>query len=567
MPLHAQIISKPIDPNDTTAQKRLRILNATYLSYTQTDTLPVQKLIGKVQMQQDSTLFFCDSAYFYETENKIEAFGRVRIEMSDSVFLYGDRLAYDGATRIAEVYDKILLTNQKSDLTTDRLTYYREEDYGYYSGGGELEDGENILTSAFGYYYPNQNEAFFKEEVVLTHPDYVLRTDTLGYRTDTKIAEFLTYTLIDSKDGLLETTSGIYDTEASKVDLFERPILRDSSYTMIADTIIYIDQENIGFAKGDLLIEQEDSSLQIRGNYGQFNRQTDESVVAQSPVAIQLFDEDTLYIFADTLAALKAQVITEEKGEMEPPLVDSTQLDTTQADTVAGTGVNDSLVGPAPFVPIEYDTSEIRLFRAYRSVQFFMTDMQGRCDSMVYFYDDSTIYLFGQPVIWSEQGQLTGDTIKIWMVDNQPDSMWIGNSGFLVSEEDTIGFNQVKGKEIRAKFKDGDLHYLHVIGNGESIYFVPDDSDTVNVSYQGMNKALAQEMFLYFQENELQRIVFKTKPEGSYAPIHEVIFKENKLDGMPWRIDEKPLKPDILAKEQPSIPVLQKLEADPEDDG
>ncbi|MEO0639960.1 MAG: OstA-like protein, partial [Bacteroidota bacterium] len=405
MPLHAQIISKPIDPNDTTAQKRLRILNATYLSYTQTDTLPVQKLIGKVQMQQDSTLFFCDSAYFYETENKIEAFGRVRIEMSDSVFLYGDRFAYDGATRIAEVYDKILLTNQKSDLTTDRLTYYREEDYGYYSGGGELEDGENILTSAFGYYYPNQNEAFFKEEVVLTHPDYVLRTDTLGYRTDTKIAEFLTYTLIDSKDGLLETTSGIYDTEASKVDLFERPILRDSSYTMIADTIIYIDQENIGFAKGDLLIEQEDSSLQIRGNYGQFNRQTDESVVAQSPVAIQLFDEDTLYIFADTLAALKAQVITEEKGEMEPPLVDSTQLDTTQADTVAGTGVNDSLVGPAPFVPIEYDTSEIRLFRAYRSVQFFMTDMQGRCDSMVYFYDDSTIYLFGQPVIWSEQGQ------------------------------------------------------------------------------------------------------------------------------------------------------------------
>ncbi|MEL7065449.1 MAG: OstA-like protein, partial [Bacteroidota bacterium] len=353
MPLHAQIISKPIDPNDTTAQKRLRILNATYLSYTQTDTLPVQKLIGKVQMQQDSTLFFCDSAYFYETENKIEAFGRVRIEMSDSVFLYGDRLAYDGATRIAEVYDKILLTNQKSDLTTDRLTYYREEDYGYYSGGGELEDGENILTSAFGYYYPNQNEAFFKEEVVLTHPDYVLGTDTLGYRTDTKIAEFLTYTLIDSKDGLLETTSGIYDTEASKVDLFERPILRDSSYTMIADTIIYIDQENIGFAKGDLLIEQEDSSLQIRGNYGQFNRQTDESVVAQSPVAIQLFDEDTLYIFADTLAALKAQVITEEKGEMEPPLVDSTQLDTTQADTVAGTGVNDSLVGPAPFVPIE----------------------------------------------------------------------------------------------------------------------------------------------------------------------------------------------------------------------
>ncbi|MEL6135587.1 MAG: hypothetical protein AAFR59_19685, partial [Bacteroidota bacterium] len=75
--------------------------------------------------------------------------------------------------------------------------------------------------------------------------------------------------------------------------------------------------------------------------------------------------------------------------------------------------------------------------------------------------------------------------------------------------------------------------------------------------------------YLYFKESELERIVFKTQPEGSYAPIHEVIFKENRLEGMPWRIKEKPLKPDILAEEQvqPPLPVLQKISTDPADDG
>ena len=69
-----------------------------------------------------------------------------------------------------------------------------------------------------------------------------------------------------------------------------------------------------------------------------------------------------------------------------------------------------------------------------------------------------------------------------------------------------------------------------------------------------MNKALSQEMLLYFDEGELLKIVFNTQPEGKFSPIHEVIFQPNTLDGMRWRINEKPIKPEILAKEKPNIP-------------
>ncbi|MEO0899537.1 MAG: OstA-like protein [Bacteroidota bacterium] len=595
--LHAQVFLKPIDPNDTTAQKRLRIINADSLTFRKTEGESIQKLIGKVQMKQDSTLFFCDSAYFYEERNYIQAFSKVKVVMSDSNTLYAKRMTYDGDTKIAEVYDDILLTDKQSDLRTDRMTYYREKEYGYFFGGGTLTDDETVLKSKKGYYYPNDDKAFFKGEVTLESPDYFLETDTMGYDTKSKTAEFLEYTLITSDDGIIETTNGTYNSEEKKINLFERSVVQDSSYTLTANTIRYVDGNNLGIATGDVLVQQEDSSLEIRGNFGKFNRETDESTLTEDPVAIQYMDEDTLYIFADTLSAIKEKIPIVAKSNSKPPLtlpdsiitdsllqdstmlptdsfpkdsvpIDSVPIDSVPVDSVpvdeipkekiktpTDSSIIDSSFSQLPptaaadtILPPPTDTIDRRLFRGYNNVSIYMNDMQGKCDSMIYYYDDSLIYLYQNPVLWSEQGQITGDTIKIWMKANSIDSMWVGPNGFLVSEADTLGFDQIKGSEFRAKFIDNELAYLHVIGNAESIYFVKNDEDSTQTTYEGMNKALAQEMKLFFEENELQRILFTSQPSGTYSPIHEVIFKDNLLKGMKWRAEERPDRPEIFAR-------------------
>lgn len=615
---------------DSAKTKRVKILNAELLTFEQVDGIGIQKLIGNVQLQQDSTLFFCERAFLFEDDNRVEAFENVRVEMPDSVFLYGDRMEYDGNTRIAEVYDNITLTDQQSVLTTDRLTFYREEDYGYYQGGGKLVDGESVLTSEIGYYYPNRDMAYFRKDVVLDNPDYHLETDTLGYNTETKEAFFLTITNIKSKDGNIQTTSGSYDTENSKVNLFERSTVEDSSYTLTADSLYYIDEDNIGLARGNVVVEQEDSSLQIRGDFGRFNRDTDRSLVTQNAVAIQFFDDDTLFIFADTLLSGKEIRLTpipedslaldslaiDSLGQdslMVPEIVlDSATMDSLRRDSIitvpvqvpdssieeisaqlfdstpdsadysfnppqliardtieAYAALTDTLalsqdsvdIGPPlpPPPPVPMDTQEVRVFRAYYNVRFFMNDMQGRADSLVYYYDDSLIYLFDDPVLWSEQNQITGDTIIIWMKNNEADSMWIGKDGFLVSQEDTVGFNQIKGKELRVKFENNEIDWMHVVGNSESIYFVKDNKDTLQNSYQGMNQSLSQEMKMFFEANEVKKILFLSKPEGTFSPMFEVLFEPNRLEGMQWRITERPEKPDIFPKtaspeELPHIP-------------
>lgn len=56
--------------------------------------------------------------------------------------------------------------------------------------------------------------AYFKNAVRLVNEDYILETDTLGYNTETEEAFFLTYTLIDSEDGQIETTRGRYQRQS-----------------------------------------------------------------------------------------------------------------------------------------------------------------------------------------------------------------------------------------------------------------------------------------------------------------------------------------------------------------
>ena len=583
---------------DSPDTKRLRILNSDLLSYERRGNLSVQKLIGNVQIWHDSTYFYCDSAYHFENDNRLEAYDNVKIVMQDSVTLTSDKLIYDSETKIAEVYDNITLTDQSVVLTTNRLTYLREEDYGYYKDGGKLVDGENVLTSEFGYYYPQDKMAYFKKQVLLESPDYILRTDTLGYNTDAKIATFITLTQILSEDGEIITTDGNYETEIGRVNLFERSVVKDSSYTMEADTIFYDDQENLGFATGNVIVQQEDSTLEIRGQFGQFNRLTDESMLTDNPVAIQSFEDDTLYLFADTLLSRKIRVADTPKAGIDSLMSDSLTVDSLSVDSLAIDSLEqirdsisaevdssggdklltdttqlleviaaDTLIQPEtlpdsisslpdsvlamiqgqkPKDTVAVDSIEKRVFSAFNSVTFFMNDMQGKADSLVYWYDDSIIYFFQDPVLWSDLNQISGDTIIVWMKNGKADSMWVGPNAFLASAADTVGFNQLKGKEMRAKFRDNKLVRMHVIGNSESIYFAKNEEDSTNAYYEGMNQALAQEIVIYFQENEVSRIVFLAKPEGTFYPFFEVVFKENKLDGMRWRISEKPIKPEIF---------------------
>lgn len=566
--LAAQEPFPPLETSDDSTNRRVKILNSDLLSFSTVEGVQLQKLIGNVKILQDSTIFYCDSAYYFEVDNRIEAFSNVRVEMPDSVVMLARRATYDGNTRIAEAFKDITLTDRSVTLKTDHLTYDRNEEFGFFDKKGTLLDGDTKLTSLLGYYYPQENMSYFKKDVVLESPDYTLYTDTLAYDTELKIARFITETKIVSESGDIVTTNGNYDTEARRVNLFERSQVTDSTYILSADTLFYDDALAMGYAIGQVVVDQKDTTLQLKGNYGEFNRDTDESLVTNNPVAIQVFENDTLFLFADTLKSIVQTRLDTISYRFLPSAlstIDSLLSDSTITDSVALASYLLDSLGVDTF---RVDTQKFRIFKGYYDVTFYMNELQGKCDSLVYFYDDSMLLMYQSPMLWAEQNQLYGDTIKVWMKTGEADSMWLGANSFLVSEEDTVGFNQMKGKEMRASFRNGDMYRLAVIGNSESIYFAKEE-DSTETRYQGMNQALAQAINLYFEDNELQKIVFLSQPEGSFKPMFEVLFQPNRLDGMKWEPEKRPLRPDalqIMLGMWPPVPTVGPvLDFDPEE--
>ncbi|MGB3075485.1 MAG: LPS export ABC transporter periplasmic protein LptC, partial [Chitinophagales bacterium] len=169
----------------------IEIVNADELQYSEQGNIAVRKLVGNVQLKQKDVTLFCDRADFYFDENIVDAFGNVHIRQGDTIHIYGETLHYDGNLKKAKLNTKVKLTDSKMVLTTEELDYDLNTRVGFYLKGGKLLSDEAILTSQHGYYYSNSSDMFFKQDVKLTHPDYVLHTDTLKFNTASRTAYFV----------------------------------------------------------------------------------------------------------------------------------------------------------------------------------------------------------------------------------------------------------------------------------------------------------------------------------------------------------------------------------------
>lgn len=475
----------------------VEILNADLLTIYTSDSGTVRKMTGNVRIRHDSILLFCDSAQHFSDLNFLRAQSRVKIIVTDTTQITGDELEYDGETKIAELFRNVKMRDGKTILSTDRLTYYRNSGIAVYPQKGIIKDGENTLTSETGFFHTEINTIYFRRNVRLLNPDFRLETDTLGYHTEAKKALFVDDTWIYMKSDTLFTRNGFYNTEAKHVELYDRSWFRDSTYQMCADTLIYDEGNDFGEAMGTVHLFKKDSSLQVFGTCGEFRRKSHESLIYGEPWMVGHMEDDTLHLTARHFMAV------------QDTLQDSTYI------------------------------------IAWPEVKIMMKSLQGITDSLIYEQKDSILTLMKDPVIWSEENQVSGDTLKIWMKNQNADSMRVMQKCFLISREDTVGFNQVKGKQIYGKFRDNAMYRMLVSGNAESIYFTKnEEKDT----YEGMNQSLSNDILMLFEDNKPSRISFITKPEGTFSPMFEVMENTNQLEEFRWRPENRPVKNEILQK-------------------
>lgn len=471
-------------------QKKTKVFieNADILRFEKKDGKDFQRLIGNVRIRQDSTLFFCDSAILNNTDNNLNAFGNVHINYSDSLDVYGDYLDYYGNTRIAFLDSNVRLVDQKATLSTDHLVYDRNARKATYNTGGTIDDGENRLTSVIGHYYTSDKEFFFKDSVVLVNPDYILRSDTLKYNSDTEVAYiFGPTTIVGDKDSIY-SEYGWYDTKLNQTRLHQNAFMQREEQTLEADTIFYNREIEYGYAIGNVTLTDTLQDVIVKGNLGEFDRETGVSYVTERTMAVFIDGTDSLYLHADTIKVL-----------------------------------NDSL-----------DKADKLL--AYNKMKFYREDMQGACDSLVYDVQDSVIHMYTDPVLWSDENQLTSDSIQIFVSHNKIDSLRLYSSAFIISEDTVEGFNQIKGRDMTGYFKDNELVTIKVSGNAETVYYVREE----NGSLIGLNKSLSSFMRVSLKDNQIKQITYFDNPDMVLHPGGQIPAGDLKLEGFLWMEERRP---------------------------
>ena len=486
-------------PADTTNERYVYLLHADETRFNQRVNPDAQILVGNVAFRHDSMYMYCDSALFYEASNSLDAYGNVRMNQGDTLFLYGDRLHYQGDEMLAKVRENVVMIDKEMTLTTDSLNYDRTINLGYYFNWGTVEDTLNVLTSEWGEYDTQTNDAMFNYEVTLTNPNFVLTSDTLLYNTKTQIATIVGPSDIRSNRNHIHSTLGRYFTATEQAHLLNRSVLSNDNKRLVGDSIYY--DRNSGFGEAFDRVEMDDfaGKTRLTGDYVYYNELSDSAYATRRAIAIDYSQGDSMFIHGDTLRLL-----------------------TRFPDT----------------------DSVYRIVQAYRKVRIYRDDVQAVCDSLEFNSLDSCMTMYFDPVIWNGPQQVLGEVVRVYLNDSTVEWAHVENQALIIERVDTNQFNQISGREIKAYFVGGNIDKTDVEGNVKVVYYYTEEGDSVAF---GMNTTECTYLTAYMKNRQVDKLYIKEQSNGVFYPILQVPSGKDKLDNFAWLNKLRPLsKEDIL---------------------
>jgi lipopolysaccharide export system protein LptA len=312
----------------------------------------------------------------------------------------------------------------------------------------------------------------------------------MDYNTSSEIAYFTGPTELDGDSMHMHSEKGWYDTKKEITSVWKNAMIDNRKQIVHGDSLFFNDSTGYGEAFRNVIIEDTINHLVIEGNYAWYYKQPEKFMVIEKAVFIQITKQDSLFLHGDTIYAISVS-------------------DTT---------------GKA-----------YRLMRAYHGCRVFSKDLQAKCDSLSYSFQDSVIRLYTSPAIWSDENQLTSDSMAVFTKNRQTDRLELYNAAFIVSQVDTIRFNQIKGRSLTGYFRNNELYKLDIKGNGESLYYLM-DGDNVT----GRNQSKCANIEVLVDKGKISEIYEYQNSEGFIDP--PLPATPVRLEGFQWLDHLRPKK-------------------------
>ena len=476
-------------------KKEIEIINADF-TYINNDLHPKYwRLVGNVNIFHNQTNMICDSAYYYSKEEKIQAFNNITIYNNENLNITGNLLNYDGEKGLAIISGNVICRNNESILESKETTFNIKDNYISYNSKSKIKDKKQEISSIQGKYYIDNKTYQFNDSVTLIASDYSIETDNLKYDEDNKTSSLLGPSNIYFKNKTVYCEEGYIYNKTNQAEFFNNTKILTEKYKITADSIFYNNKTRCVNTRNNVILTDSVNNFILEGNFAEYYENEEILTVSKKALLKLISDKDTLFMSS------------------------------------------------RKFVNFLKDGK--RYLSSYTNVKFLDSNIRGRCDSLVYEMSDSLIFMYNNPIIWFDEYQVFSDKIKIYYYNKLINKIHLSSNPMIISKEDSTAFNQIKGHEMIGYFVDNKLNNLDVNGNGQSIYFLKENTEII-----GMNYIESSKISLKFKANKIKNINYEITPFSITTPIKEVTDEDKYLKMFKWRVEEKPIdKKDLFTLE------------------
>ncbi len=538
---------------------------------------------GPAQFLHNNALILCDSAIWDVTLNVVNAMGNVKI-IHNQMTISSDIITYVADRSVAEVRGQLveLIDKESNKVRTHYLDYYTKDSLAmFYNGLSMLGNDSTYIESLNGFYYGKDDRFLFQTKVQMYSDSLLMKADSLEYQNRDSRVVFPGKTHAWQGKSYLTSRGGWLDREKEIYHFNKDVYIKTKDKEIWTDTLDYISKNKEAILKKNVLVLDTTNSTYVFADFVSYHEKPFRILLTKNPGGASYSEDeegikDTLFFAADTIIyftlplneidsstvvfskdryelskkdPLAEQYAPKPKGpplpegipdkliknlpgklsksEPTPPAVKDTTVKVKIDSTLF---LNDSLaVSPSK------DTTSITFLLANKKVRFLKSDIRGVCDSLSFNSIDSLIRLFKNPIIWTEESQITSDSLQITISEKKMKKAEFTSSAFLIIPQDSTHYNQIKSTDIIAFFDKGKLSRFDALGGVTVLFYLEEDS-VITALHEKEGKVYSA----IFRDQKLEQGRLLESAQYNFYPIFEVKPEQEKLKGFRWLPEQKP---------------------------
>ena len=529
--------------------KENNILRTHFLDYNTADSVAVFSKGASMKDKDGQIIESLDGTY--SSKAKLFTFEKDVNMFTDSVFIKTQALDYHTDSQKAVFRTYIDFWKDDNMLTASSGWYERNDEIFFFTGDvhGTTDKQETWCDSLYFYRIPNN--VLMKGSIQLQ--------DSL--HNTTAVSRYLFY-----EDSLSTVT---LRKEAAVAIVTEDDLSQKDTLYFGADTLVYYTLRHCDIPKSELANSTARISEIMTDPVGEYRKKAAEAAAKAQAEALEKAagtrpglkpdaaskkqpkaPEDAVSAPADNVAALKDSIGV--AADSVKVALDSVNVavdslgepkDSLSVTADSAKVALDSLSVAADSVSVAVDTTKYGFAFARGNVKIFRRDIQVRCDSMHYSDLDSIARFYKDPVIWNEENrQYYSDSLAVLIKKGRVDRASLMSNAFVVTQEDSLLYDQIKSAEIMAFFDSTSaLKRFDALGGATAVFFLRENDRLATV-----NKVESKMLSGNFVKGNIDRIYYYDSPKNDAYPVVQFPQQERYLKGFRWIPELRPTgKQDI----------------------